>query len=469
MKQSLTLRLGQNLTMTPALQQAIKLLQLSTLDLTQEIQQALDSNLMLERVEDGEALPEGEEASADIPDDIPAELPVDADWEDIYDGATHGGGTVDESLWEYRQASIQPPPSLSRHLLDQLALESLDDPERAIAEHIVDALDEDGYISSWPELVEQIGNGIDATPQDAESVLERIQALDPSGVAARNLAECLTLQLKQLPGDTPGIETALEIVSRHLVLLAGRDYAALARATGLDEPLLDTACTLIRALQPRPGAPFYHQEANYITPEVFVEKRRGRWVVSLNSEITPRLRINPYYRSLVRRADKSEDQVCLKQHLQEARFFLSSLRSRNETLLRVSQAIVEQQQAFLEYGEEAMKPLVLRDVAEQVGVHESTVSRATAHKYMQCPRGLFELKYFFSSGVSTTTGGSASAVAIQAMIKRLVDEEPPEKPYSDSKIAKLLLEKGVKVARRTVAKYRESQHIPPSSERKQLA
>jgi RNA polymerase sigma-54 factor len=465
MKQVAHLNLKQNLALTPALQQAIKLLQLSTLDLGQEIQQALDSNLMLERLEESEPLSQ-EDPPPETQDDIPTELPVDANWNDIYDGAYHRVAAVDEGVREYLNNNIQAPPSLTHHLLAQTALENFSETDYAIAEHIIDGLDDDGYIGDWPSLEQELGKRLGTAPAQAETVLQRIQMLDPAGVAARDLSECLLLQLRQLPEGTPGREAAQMVAADCLELLGQRDYARLASATNLPAPTLEAGCLLIRALQPRPGAPFQHQETAYITPEIFVEKRRGRWTVSLNNDITPRLRINAYYRSLVRRADKSEEQLCLKHHLQEARFFLNNLRSRNETLLRVAQAIVEQQQGFFEHGEQAMKPLVLKDVAEQTEMHESTVSRATAHKYMQSPRGVFELKYFFSSGFGTSGGGSTSAVAIKAMIRQLVGQEPAGKPYSDSKIAQFLLNKGIKVARRTVAKYREEQHIPPSSERK---
>lgn len=466
MKQSLSLSLGHNLAMTPALQQAIRLLQLSTLDLSQEIQQALDSNLMLERAEENAEASAETQSTESAPGDIPSELPVDADWTDIYNQGPMPRNPAKEGAWEFRQASMQATPSLADHLLDQIALENLGPSGQAIAEHLVDALNEDGYMTrEWDALRDQIAAQTETTAETVESVLARIQALEPAGVAARSLAECLELQLRQLPPNTPGAGTALEIIPEHLHLLADPNLSALCKAAGLDETTVESAHALIRTLQPRPGAPFYNQRTQYIKPEIYVEKKHGRWQVSLNRDIIPHIRINSYYQSLIRRGDKSEDQTCIKNHLQEARFFLKSLRSRNETLLRVSQAIVEQQQEFLERGEKAMKPLVLKDVAEMVDAHESTVSRATANKYLQCPRGVFELKYFFSSAVS---GSGNSPVAIQAMIRQLVDEEPAGKPYSDSKLTQLLLERNIEVARRTVAKYRELQNIPSSSERKSL-
>jgi RNA polymerase sigma-54 factor len=287
-----------------------------------------------------------------------------------------------------------------------------------------------------------------------------------SSAGARDLTECLRLQLLQFPEDLPERAPALDIVNQHMLMLARHDEAGLHQATGLDEDTLQKALALIQSLQPHPGRPYQAHEANYAAPDVIVTKKNGRWVVSLNAETAPRLRINPHYLGFVRRSDTSKDQQTLKTHLQEARYFISALESRNDTLLRVAQSIVEEQRAFLEYGEEAMRPLVLRDVAERLGVHESTVSRATANKYMLTPRGFYELKYFFSSHVSTTQGGTCSATAIHAMIKRLIGQEPQDKPLSDSTIADLLLKEGIQVARRTVAKYREAMGIPPSHERK---
>ena len=316
-------------------------------------------------------------------------------------------------------------------------------------------------------MVEQRLLELGYTPDAIAPVLDTVQRFDPAGVCARHLAECLCLQLDGL-NRGPVVDLAKDIAAEHLELLARNDLRGLSRVLRQPVDVIAESVDLIRNLQPHPGADFVDHEAEYVAPEVFVSKRQGRWSVSLNPDITPKLRINTDYLGLVKRADQSEDQQCMKQHLQEARYFLNSLKSRNETLLRVAQCIIEQQRAFLEYGEEAMKPLVLRDVAEQLGVHESTVSRATSSKYMHTPRGLFELKYFFSSHVSTVEGGQCSATAIQAMIRRMIKEESPEKPLSDSRIAKLLLEDGIQVARRTVAKYREAMDLPPSHERRRL-
>jgi RNA polymerase sigma-54 factor len=474
MKQSLSLRAGMALTMTPALQQAIRLLQLSSLDLQMEIQQALDSNVMLEMdTDDSEwdaGEPAGEAASASESDggeitevtageSIPEDMPVDADWQDVFDDYTPSGSgsSDDEGLQEYLQANLRGSATLQEHLISQAQLMSVDAVDAEIAAHLIDAINEDGYLE------------YNVTPERVEAVLRQIQDFDPPGIAARDLAECLRLQLQQLDPATPGLAAALKITDGHLLLLARRDENGLRRATGLDIGVIRTAAVLIRNLQPHPGRPFQAHESDYLRPDVIVAKKSGRWRVSLNPEHMPRLRINSHYQSFIKRADQSRDQLTLKNHLQEARYFINSLESRNETILRVSQCIVEEQRAFLEYGEEAMRPLVLRDVAEQLGIHESTVSRATANKYMLTPRGLYELKYFFSSHVQTTQGGVCSATAIQAMIKRMVGGEDPARPLSDSTLADLLLKEGIQVARRTVAKYREALNIPPSHERKAVA
>jgi RNA polymerase sigma-54 factor len=299
-------------------------------------------------------------------------------------------------------------------------------------------------------------------------VLHRIQRFDPPGIAARDPGECLCLQLVQRPADTPGRDLARVLLERHLDLLAARDYATLMRRLKIDRDTLQQVITLIQSLNPRPGTALAGNTAEYVVPDVFVFKHNDRWRVELNPDNTPRLRINSQYSQLIRRADNSADNTSMRSHLQEARWFLKSLQNRNETLLRVATCIVEHQRGFLEHGEEAMKPLVLRDIAEALEMHESTISRVTSQKYMHTPRGIFEFKYFFSSHVSTSDGGECSAVAIRAMIKKLIGEENTRKPLSDNKIAELLEAEGINVARRTVAKYRELMAIPPSSERKQL-
>lgn len=496
MKQSLSLRTGLSLTMTPALQQAIRLLQLSSLDLQTEIRQALESNVMLEaageEAEDGgeeEAMAEaadpaeGAEAVAESPteatldlagaSEIPQEMPVDADWGDIYDAAapasSGSGSGDDDGLHDYLQANLHGTASLREHLIWQANIAPFDEIDAEIALNLIDAVNDDGYLEDWDGLRTRLSASLEVPTARVEQVLRAVQDFDPAGICARDLAECLRLQLGQFAEDTPGRAAALRVLEAPMALLARRDEAQIARATGLPAEAVHTALALIQTLQPHPGRPFQAHESDYVAPDVFVTKSSGRWRVTLNPEHTPRLRINSYYQGMIKRADTSRDQLTLKQHLQEARYFINSLEARNETLLRVAQCIVEEQRAFLEYGEEAMRPLVLRDVAERLGIHESTVSRATANKYMLTPRGLYELKFYFSSHVQTTEGGTCSATAIQAMIKRMVAQEDPAKPLSDSTLAEMLLKEGIQVARRTVAKYREALRIPPSHERKPIS
>lgn len=498
MKPTLQLNIGQHLTMTPQLQQAIRLLQLSTMELQAEIQEALDSNPMLETADDdGEPADKiddtpidytaAEEAlaqsGADQPDErpldiesneaMPDELPVDAVWEDVFasgSGSSAGNSEDDDNPLEERNAA---PETLAQHLAWQLNLTPFSDLDRAIGMAILDAIDERGYLTaSLDDILAAV-----ADPQDPyavemdeiEAVLHRIQQFDPPGVAARDLRECLLIQLRQLPEDTRSRGDAIAIVRDFLELLGSRDFATLMRKLKLTEAGLKSAITLIQSLNPSPGGRISGgSDTEYVTPDVIVRRKHDRWTVELNPETAPRLRVNAGYAALVRRADSSADNAYLRNHLQEARWFIKSLQSRNETLLKVASCIVEHQRAFLEHGPEAMKPMVLRDIADEVGMHESTISRVTTQKYMHTPRGVFELKYFFSSHVSTTGGGEASSTAIRAMIRKLVSQEDPRKPLSDNKIADLLLAQGIEVARRTIAKYRESLNIPPSNERKQL-
>ncbi|MDJ0864421.1 MAG: RNA polymerase factor sigma-54 [Gammaproteobacteria bacterium] len=495
MKQSLQLRLGQHLTMTPQLQQAIRLLQLSTLELRTEVQEALDSNLMLELEEEGDVqeqrehggngadMPESAEstdppveagstsAEDTAPQDIPDELPVDSAWEDIYDGipapsSGHGGDT--EGLEPESQRS--PPTSLQDHLQWQLMLTPFSETDRAVATAIVDAINEDGYLTTSPEEIYQsLGENLELELDEVIAVLHRIQAFDPPGVGAQDLQESLAIQLRQLSPQTRWRQEAVDLVDNHLDLLGNRDYTQLMRRMKLSRDELREVVELIQSMNPRPGSQVSSAEPEFIVPDVFVRQRKGRWVVELNPEAMPRLRINPYYASLVRRADNSADNNTLRTHLQEARWFLKSLQSRSETLLKVATCIVERQRGFLEHGEEAMKPMVLHDIAEAVSMHESTISRVTTRKYMHTPRGIYELKFFFSSHVSTDSGGEASSTAIRALLKKLIAAESPAKPLSDSKLAAMLSQEGIKVARRTVAKYREAMAIPSSNERKRLA
>ena len=497
MKQSLQLRLGQHLTMTPQLQQAIRLLQLSTVELQTEVQDALDSNLMLEEAagEDGEeggvngegqGAAEGEAAATAGDDDgfsdavgsedadldmepavMPQDLPVDSAWEDVYDVGTPTMPAAQETEFENRGSS---DASLHHHLAWQLMLTPMSDYDRAIATAILDAIDEEGFVTeSLEEIRDAVGGEEPVELDEIEAVLHRIQAFDPPGVGARDLRECLLVQLRQLPCQDELCGRAITLVREHFDLLAARDMGAMTRQLKLSPEELQRVLGVVQGLDPRPGRRVADSEAEYVIPDVYVRKQHGRWSVELNPEAVPRVRINPYYASLVRRADSSADNTTLRTHLQEARWFLKSLQSRSETLLKVATAIVERQQGFLEYGEEAMKPMVLHDVAEAVGMHESTISRVTSRKYMHTPRGIFELKYFFSSHLATEAGGEASSTAIRALIKKLIAAENPAKPLSDSKIAAILSDEGIKVARRTVAKYREAMAISSSNERKRLA
>lgn len=476
MKQSLQLQLGQHLTMTPQLQQAIRLLQLSTMELQTEIQDALESNLMLELDEDGNP-PAGTESSDEnaapeldvAPGDIPSELPVDTAWEDIYDGIPVSQGVSELNGVEYEnpRAGVE---TLTDHLLWQLGLTRMSDLDKAIATAIIDSIDEDGYLSASLEDIQKslAMPELEVDVPEIEAVLHQIQNFDPIGVGARDLCECLSIQLRQYPDETPWRQAAATLVTDYLDLLGRRDFAQLMRLLKLEKEELQEVITLIKTLNPKPGDALQSSQPEYVIPDVFVKQVKGTWRVELNPEAFPRVRVNSQYAGLIRRADNSADNNCLKTHLQEARWLIKSLRSRSETLLKVATCIVERQHAFFEYGEEAMKPMVLHDVAEAVEMHESTISRVTTQKYMHTPRGLYELKYFFSSHVFTESGAECSSTAIRALLKKLIAAENGQKPLSDSKLAAILSEQGINVARRTVAKYRESMAIPSSSERKSL-
>lgn len=542
MKPSLQLKIGQHLTMTPQLQQAIRLLQLSTLDLQTEIQEALESNPLLEMEEprsegnesdsSGDADTPGSDSSGDDFTDLvdftknsdftsttdspsaqnadeasvnldgkemPDELPVDSDWDTMFDGVAgssgNSSGEDDDYDFESRNSA---PESIYDTLMWQLNLTPMSDMDRMIAMAIIEAINTKGYLTqSAEEIRESVlaqhdivadivalqqqeleALGVELQPEEGDdgtaisieeviAVLHRIQQFDPPGVAARDLRECLLIQLRQLP-RSPDREDALVLVDQYLEALGARDFTLIMRKSRLTETRLKAAIALVQTLNPYPGSSVEADETQYVVPDVIVRKDKGRWKVELNPEATPRLRVNSGYASLIQRADNSSDNTFLKNNLQEARWFIKSLQSRNETLLKVATKIVEHQIGFLEHGEEAMKPLVLHDIAEAVSMHESTISRVTTQKYMHTPRGVFELKYFFSSHVSTASGGECSSTAIRAIIKKLISAENPRKPLSDSKIADILADQDIQVARRTIAKYREAMLIPPSNERKRL-
>lgn len=484
MKPSLQLRVSHNLTMTPQLQQAIRLLQLSSAELQMEIQQALESNMMLELEEGYENerpelhtepdAPQNDEdetvpaMAQDTPEDAPEDLPVDSAWDDIYDGSAVTGSTGINDSMQFENQRFDDD-GLRNHLLWQLNLTPLGEKDRLIAITIIDALDDTGYLStSLTDIQESLSGDLEAGIDEIEAVLHLVQALDPTGIAARDLRECLLLQLAQCDPATPWLDKARELADRHLQLLAAHDFNQLQRRLKVTQNELQNIIALIQTMNPRPGAHIQKTQTEYIIPDVYVRKERGAWRVELNTDAFPRLKINAGYANMIRRADNSTDNVSLKTHLQEARWLIKSLRSRNETLLRVAGCIVERQRAFLEYGEVAMKPMVLHDVARALGLHESTVSRVTTRKFMHTPRGMFELKYFFSSHLNTDQGDACSSTAIRALIKKMIGEEPHNKPLSDNKIAAMLSRQGIRVARRTVAKYREALAIPPSNERKRL-
>ena len=476
MKQGLQLRLSQQLAMTPQLQQAIRLLQLSTLELQQELQQALESNPLLEQIDTHEEIDTRETQDSETLDtadaleqkEMPEELPLDASWDTIYTAGTPSGTSgdyIDDELPVYQGETTQ---TLQDYLMWQVELTPFSDTDRAIATSLVDAVDDTGYLTvPLEDILESMGDE-EIDIDEVEAVLKRIQRFDPVGVAAKDLRDCLLIQLSQFDKTTPWLEEARLIISDHLDLLANHDFRTLMRVTRLKEDVLKEAVNLIQSLDPRPGQSIQTGEPEYVIPDVLVRKHNGHWTVELNSDSIPRLQINQHYASMCNNARNDGDSQFIRSNLQDAKWLIKSLESRNDTLLRVSRCIVEQQQAFFEQGEEYMKPMVLADIAQAVEMHESTISRVTTQKYLHSPRGIFELKYFFSSHVNTEGGGEASSTAIRALVKKLIAAENPAKPLSDSKLTSLLSEQGIMVARRTVAKYRESLSIPPSNQRKQL-
>ena len=488
MKPTLQFRLSQHLTLTPQLQQSIRLLQLSTVELNQEIERLLMENPILER-EDGEtdaaaasagggqeAPPQAqsEEAAEDArehpePDASDQQADLPADYAAPWRGADDGG---DDDGDRDRGHAAPELPTLRDHLNGELALSNLNARDRALVTLLIDALDEDGYLTqSLEEIAALMTAEAEVSVEELVIALRHLQNLEPAGVGARTPGECLALQIRALRKDDVAPDAvcaiALVIAERHLELLAGRDYVRLKNLTGTDDDALRAAQQLIRGLNPRPGAAFARVETRYVVPDVVVRKLRGIWRASLNQEAMPRLRVNRLYAQLAARPRGSGGNALASQ-LQEARWLIKNVQQRFDTILRVSQAIVDRQRNFLEHGDVAMRPMVLREIADVLGVHESTVSRVTTQKYMATPRGTYELKYFFGSHVATDTGGAASSTAIRALIKQLVAAEDARAPLSDSRIARILGEQGIVVARRTIAKYRESLQIPPVNQRKSL-
>ncbi|HEX5766621.1 MAG TPA: RNA polymerase factor sigma-54 [Burkholderiales bacterium] len=470
MKPSLQFRLSQHLTLTPQLQQSIRLLQLSTVELNQEIERILMENPALER-EDTEEAPFPAKGSTESPiASATAETPESPDWPSEVAASWRGPDDDEEGD---RTHATPDTPTLRDHLRAQVSLTNLGARDRAFVEILIDALDDDGYLTQPleeiaallpPQVAAQSSEYAEALVEELKIALCYLQHFEPAGVGARSPAECLTLQLKTLP-DEPQRALALEIVEKHLELLAARDYTRLKALTGAGEDALRAAQRLIQALNPRPGSAFAKVEARYVVPDVIVRKVRNVWRASLNPDAMPRLRINRLYAEL---AAAARSGAGLSSQLQEARWLIKNVQQRFDTILRVSQAIVDRQRHFFEHGEVAMRPLVLREIAATLGLHESTISRVTTQKFMATPRGTFELKYFFGSHVATEAGGAASSTAIRALIKQLVAAENAKAPLSDARISQILGEQGIVVARRTIAKYRESLQIPPVNQRKSL-
>ncbi|MCM1936392.1 RNA polymerase factor sigma-54 [Acinetobacter radioresistens] len=480
MKLSVGLKVANSLSLTPQLQQAIRLLQLSNLELEQEIQLQLESNPLLEQIDDENSISTlSNSNNTDIheldqslnADHLPEELPVDTHWDEIY---IHQSTALETPEFQEQEDNNHKSLNLKQHLFEQINLLHFSQIDQLIAYCLVDSLDQRGFLeaeieeitASVQNLLAEMGHEEEVEDDEVYVVLKHIQQLDPLGAGSRNLAECLRIQLEALP-SVPVIQDAL-ILLEHYHLLIANDLGKLLKQTGLNTERLKSAINMLKTLKAYPGIEFEDESSNYQIPDVIVSKKDQIWHVQLNTDILPKLRINSFYAGMIRRADQSTDNNYLKDQLYEAKNFIKSIDERHKTLLKVASCIVEHQRTFFEIGAEGMKPLILREVAEEVQLHESTVSRVTSNKYMLTPRGLFELKYFFSSHVGTTSGGEASSTAIRAMIKKLVSNENPRKPLSDNSITNLLKEEGIDVARRTVAKYRESLNIPSSSDRKVL-
>ena len=458
LKPSLQLKLGQSLTMTPQLQQAIRLLQLPVLDLNAEIQEALEENIMLEM----EDLPDLPQTSAESTAEIET-LKSEDFWQTRSAERTQDGGWNGEGrpISDFADESGQ---TLREHLLWQLEMEHFTPREVIIGEAIIDSINDDGYLTAdLGEIYASLDKESAVVESEIERTLTKIQRLDPVGVGARSISECIVLQLSQLEWETPGLQLAISIASDHLDLVAIRDYGELRRSLRTSEDDLHEALALVRGCNPKPGLAVSPPSTEYVIPDVFVRKIDNRWQVEISPTGVPRLSVNQQYAKLLR---GSGEHAVLKSQLQEARWLIRSLEIRNETLLKVATSIVERQTEFLEHGDESMKPMVLRDVAEEIGMHESTISRVTTNKYMHTPRGVFEFKYFFSSHLSSASGEDQSSTSVRAKIRKLIGAENPKKPLSDSKITNLLKEGGISVARRTVAKYREAMNIPSSSDRR---
>ena len=484
MKQSLQLKFSQHLALTPQLQQSIRLLQLSSQELNQELETLLQANPLLERADKNEdgldtadnfvpaSIPS--ENGAPVADESPREeSPRQEDFGEDYFEFSAGGrweesnsGNDDDTDFTFQEAVTL---TLQEHLLSQLKLMPLSERDQTLAMFLVDDINDDGYLEhSLEDLAAMLSEASEIDPMELQTSLKLIQHLDPPGIGARNLAECLSLQLQAMPADTPHLDLALTVAGSHLPLLASRDYAKLRKVLRCDDETLRCVQQLVTQLNPRPGGEFTHIGSDhYIQHEILVKKTKGIWIATLNNEVVPKLRINQLYAGILKRNRDSSSQYLMSQ-MQEAKWMIKNIQQRFSTILRVSQAIVDRQRNFFEHGEVAMRPLVLREIADELGLHESTVSRVTTRKYMLTPRGVYELKYFFGSHVATESGGACSATAIRALIKQMVKEENPKKPLSDNQITDILSKQGIVVARRTIAKYRESLQIPAANQRKSL-
>ena len=481
MKQSLQLKFSQNLALTPQLQQSIRLLQLSSQELNQELETILQENPLLERTDKNDDGSESTEFF--IPNNNSAELhPQDekqpSDNSERDDAGDEYFGVSSHQRWEennhndddgdytFQEAET---PTLHDHLISQLHLMQLSERDQTLSMYLVDAINEDGYLEqSLEELCELLPEELEIELLELQTTLKHIQHLDPIGIGARDLSECLVLQLQLLPEDTPHRALAIKVASQYLPALASRDYVKLKKALHCDDETLKTIQQMLKQLNPRPGADFSKIAAgHYIQHEVIVKKVKGHWIASLNDEVVPKLRINEMYANILKRNRGSSGQY-LSSQIQEAKWMIKNIQQRFSTILRVSQAIVDQQSNFFEHGEIAMRPLVLREIADELRLHESTISRVTTRKYMLTPRGVYELKYFFGSHVATEAGGACSATAIRALIKQMIAEENPKKPLSDNQLTEVLSKQGIVVARRTIAKYRESLNIPAANHRKSL-
>lgn len=494
MKQTLQLRVSQHLALTPQLQQSIRLLQLSTLELHQELEQILSENPLLERLDDPldhsvRLLADGAVSTASPASpasEAPAADAAPADGEGSFDGADGGDGGESagaaESDWSFddvARTSKAPEDddarpqleahelTLREHLLEQMRVTVNNLRDRALVELIIDALDENGYLEEPIEDIHaRLPEELEVEPEELSMALKLVQSFEPAGVAARNASECLALQIRRMP-KVPMVtrRMALNIVENHLTLFAQRDFNKLKKALDCDDEDLREAQAVIKAANPHPGAAFAGNASDYVVPDVIVKRGKNGWQVMLNHEVMPRLRVNAMYASILK---QNKGEASMSSQLQEAKWLIKNMRQRFDTILRVAQAIVDRQRNFFSHGEVAMRPLVLREIADTLGLHESTISRVTTQKYMLTPHGMFELKYFFGSHVATDAGGEASSTAIRALIKQLIGAEDPKNPFSDSRIAEMLAEQGMVVARRTVAKYREALKIPPVNLRKSL-